>query len=79
MNVSSQGRRPRLNVGLIGCGRLGRVYARDLSTRLAETRLTAVADANMQLAASIAEEFDVPSSYGSARELLADPGVDAAG
>jgi len=78
MNESSQGRRPRLNVGLIGCGRLGRVYARDLSSRIAETRLTAVADANMQLAAAIADEFDAARSYGSARELLADPGIDAA-
>ncbi|HVD94005.1 MAG TPA: Gfo/Idh/MocA family oxidoreductase [Vicinamibacterales bacterium] len=77
MSESPQGRRPRLNVGLIGCGRLGRVYARDLSTRLAETRLTAVADANRQLAAAIADEFDVPASYGSATELLADPRVDA--
>ena len=34
----------KLNVGLIGLGRLGRVYARDLATRIACTRLVAVAD-----------------------------------
>ena len=34
----------KLNVGLIGLGRLGRIYARDLSTRIACTRLVAVAD-----------------------------------
>src|SRR5436189_95380 len=34
----------KLNIGLIGVGRLGRVYARDLSTRIASTRLTAIAD-----------------------------------
>ena len=77
MTSSSRGRRPRLKIGLIGLGRLGRVYARDLSTRLAETRLTAVADPNAELAASIAEEFDVPRSYTDARELMADPDVDA--
>lgn len=77
MTSPSHGRRPRLKIGLIGLGRLGRVYARDLSTRLAETRLTAVADANAELAASIAEEFDVPRSYTDARELMADPDVDA--
>lgn len=77
MTSSSRGRRPRLKIGLIGLGRLGRVYARDLSTRLAETRLTAVADPNAELAASIAEEFDVPRSYSDARELMADPDVDA--
>ena len=37
-------RKGRLAVGLIGVGRLGRVYARDLAGRIAETRLVAVAD-----------------------------------
>ena len=36
--------RTKLNVGLIGLGRLGRVYARDLATRIPCTRLTAIAD-----------------------------------
>jgi predicted dehydrogenase len=34
----------KLNIGLIGVGRLGRVYARDLWSRIACTRLTAIAD-----------------------------------
>ena len=37
-------RRARLGVGLIGLGRLGKVYARDLATRIPETHLAAVAD-----------------------------------
>jgi inositol 2-dehydrogenase len=67
----------KLNVGLIGLGRLGKVYARDLSSRLAETRLTAVADVNAALAAEVASEFEVPKSYDDPRDLLKDPGVDA--
>ena len=67
----------KLNVGLIGLGRLGKVYARDLSSRLAETRLAAVADVNAALAAEVASEFEVPKSYGDPRELLSDRGVDA--
>ena len=62
----------RLSVGLIGLGRLGRVYARDLSSRLAETRLVAVADTNGALAKEIAAEFDVPRAYDRPDELLAD-------
>jgi inositol 2-dehydrogenase len=77
MTEHAQARRARLRIGLVGLGRLGRVYARDLSSRLAETRLTAVADTNGSLAASIAEEFDVPRSYSSARDLVADRDVDA--
>jgi inositol 2-dehydrogenase len=69
--------RSRLNIGLIGLGRLGRVYARELSMRLAETRLTAVADIDRDLATRIAEEFGVPHAFGEPLELIADPGVDA--
>ena len=68
---------PRLNVGLIGCGRLGRVYARDLSSRIAETRLAAIADANGALAREVAADLDVPRAYDNAADLLHDPSVDA--
>jgi inositol 2-dehydrogenase len=67
----------RLNVGLIGLGRLGKVYARDLSSRLANTRLTAVADVDATAAQDVAATFDVPRSYTDPRELLADRNVDA--
>ena len=49
----------RLNIGLIGVGRLGRVYARDLAGRIPETRLVAVADPAGTLARDVAAEFDV--------------------
>ena len=61
----------RLNVGLIGVGRLGRVYARDLSARIAHTRLVAVADTNATLARDVAAEFDVPRWYGDPGTLSA--------
>lgn len=67
----------KLKVGLIGLGRLGRVYARDLSSRLAETELTAVADTNAELARNIAAEFEVPRSYAQPEALLGDRDVDA--
>ena len=67
----------RLNVGLIGLGRLGRVYARDLSSRIAQTRLVAVADTNGAVAREVASQFDVPRSYEEPSQLIADKGVDA--
>jgi inositol 2-dehydrogenase len=67
----------RLNVGLIGAGRLGRVYARDLAGRIPETRLVAVADPAGSLAKDIADEFDVPKSFTDAHDLMDDAGVDA--
>jgi scyllo-inositol 2-dehydrogenase (NAD+) len=67
----------RLNVGLIGLGRLGRVYARDLAGRIPETRLVAVADPLGNLAKEIAEEFDVPKSYRDPLSLIDDKSVEA--
>jgi inositol 2-dehydrogenase len=67
----------RLAVGLIGLGRLGRVYARDLSSRIAETKLVAVADPVGTLAQDIAAEFDVPHHHTDPIALVNDKTVDA--
>jgi scyllo-inositol 2-dehydrogenase (NAD+) len=69
--------RIRLKVGVVGVGRLGRVYVRDLAGRIPETTVVAVADTNRALADQIAAEFDVPKAYGSAQDLIADRDVDA--
>lgn len=62
---------------MIGLGRLGKVYVRDLAARIPETTVVAVADIDRRLANQIAEEFDVPKAYGSAQDLIADRNVDA--
>jgi inositol 2-dehydrogenase len=70
-------RKGRLAVGLIGVGRLGRVYARDLAGRIAETRLVAVADPVGTLAEEVAAEFDVPRHYTDPQALIDDAAVEA--
>ena len=67
----------RLAIGLIGAGRLGRVYARDLASRIAETRLVAVADPVEAVAKEVAAEFDVAKHYADPLALIDDPAVDA--
>lgn len=67
----------RLNVGVIGLGRLGRVYARDLAGRIPETRLVAVSDPLGNLAKEVAEEFDVPKAYSDPLAMIDDPAVEA--
>ncbi|MBA2595519.1 MAG: Gfo/Idh/MocA family oxidoreductase [Chloroflexia bacterium] len=67
----------RLNVGVIGVGRLGKVYVRDLAGRIPETRVVAVADPAAALAKQVAAEFDVPKSYTDPLALIDDPAVDA--
>ena len=67
----------RLAVGLIGAGRLGRVYARDLASRIPETKLVAIADTVESVAKEVASEFDVPKHYADPLALIDDPAVDA--
>lgn len=70
-------RKGRLAIGLIGVGRLGRVYARDLAGRIAETRLVAVADPVGTLAQEVAAEFEVPQHYTDPQALIDDAAVEA--
>jgi len=69
--------RAKLNVGLIGLGRLGRVYARDLATRIPCTRLTAVADVDAAAVETVAREFGVERSSTDPSAVFDDPSVDA--
>ena len=67
----------KLNVGLIGVGRLGRVYARDLSSRIGCIRLTAIADIDTKALETVSREFDVPHAFTDPDDLFHDPSVDA--
>lgn len=66
-----------LNVGVIGLGRMGRVYATNLAQRVPNARLVAVADSQSDLAEGVAREFGIPRWYRDHRELLDDKNVAA--
>jgi len=76
-SLTTMSTRPPLRVGLIGLGRLGRVYARDLARLIPETHLTAVADTLPDLASQVAEELCVAHAYADPLALLDDASVDA--
>jgi len=67
----------RLSLGLIGLGRMGRVYGGYLVNRVPNAQLVAVADRKPGLAESFAREYGVPKSYESHQDLLRDNAVDA--
>ena len=50
MTIDDKNNRTRLKVGVIGLGRLGKVYVRDLAARIPETTVVAVADIDRALA-----------------------------
>ena len=67
----------KINVGVVGLGRLGRVYASSLAHSVPNARLVAVADIRTQVAAAFADEFGVPHWYNNHNDLLANKDIDA--
>jgi scyllo-inositol 2-dehydrogenase (NAD+) len=67
----------KLKVGLVGLGRLGQVYARDLANRIPETRLVAVADPAPGLAEAAAQTYDVPHWSTDPFAMLEEASVEA--
>ena len=66
-----------LSVGLIGLGRMGRVYAANLAHRVPNARLRAVADVNPDVAKAVAAQYDIQHCYGDHRDLIGDKQIDA--
>lgn len=66
-----------LAVGLIGAGRIGRIHAENLATRIPHARLAAVADIDLAAARRIAAQYHVPLATADAADLLADPSLQA--
>src|SRR5690349_2638067 len=67
----------RLNIGLIGAGRIGRVHAANLRTRIPAANLQMVADVNEAAARQCAAEFGIPQAVGDYQAILADPEITA--
>lgn len=65
-----------LNIGVVGLGRLGGLYARHFATRIPGARLHAVTDARSAVAKQIAAETGA-KAFPNHHVLLADPALDA--
>jgi len=65
-----------VNVGVIGCGGMGRLHSRSLA-QLSDAKLVAAADANPASLEAYGAEFHPARQYTDYTELVRDPGVDA--
>ena len=62
----------KINVGVIGAGRIGQIHARNIKFRIPGAKLSAVADVNVEAARKVAAELEVPVVTGDYRLLLED-------
>jgi predicted dehydrogenase len=65
-----------LRLGILGCARIARQFARDVAASPA-VRVVAVASRDPATAAVFAADLGIPRHHGRYDDLLADPGVDA--
>ena len=66
-----------IRIGVIGLGRMGRLYARMLATQVSGVHLYAVAEVGGQARSQIMGELDIAHAFADAYELLALPELDA--
>lgn len=67
----------QVRVGLIGAGRIGRLHASNLTSRLPMAQLEAIADVDLEAAQTLAEKSDVGFVTEDYRELLERDDIDA--
>src|SRR5262245_64866588 len=66
----------KINVGLVGVGRLGKLYARYLAYQIPNSNLLAASDTD-PAAESIARELGVSKWYPNYQDLIDDKQIDA--
>jgi inositol 2-dehydrogenase len=67
----------KINLGVIGLGRMGQVYALHAAHQIEAARLVAIADARREVADAFAARIGGASTYTDVAALLAHPGLDA--
>ena len=67
----------KLQIGIIGAGRIGRVHAETLAFRLPEAQIAAITDIDREAAQSVAVRCNVSNLAASSAEIIADPQIEA--
>jgi myo-inositol 2-dehydrogenase / D-chiro-inositol 1-dehydrogenase len=66
-----------IRVGVIGAGRIGKIHAENLATRIPGAKVVAVADVNLVAAQELAEKLQIPHAHADYHKILEDPEIDA--
>jgi myo-inositol 2-dehydrogenase/D-chiro-inositol 1-dehydrogenase len=66
-----------LRMGLIGAGRIGKIHAHNIASRIPQAKIAAIADVNLKAAQQLAGELHVSNVYEDYRKIMGDPDIDA--
>ncbi len=66
----------KINVGLIGAGRIGRVHAKHLAWHIPEANLVAVADSFADAAQQLAAGLQIPAAFRDHRRIMDDDAIE---
>jgi len=66
-----------LRFGVIGAGRIGKIHAENLATRIPGAVVAAIADPILPAARETAERLHIPAAGADAQAILNDPEIDA--
>lgn len=69
--------RKKLNLALIGAGRIGKLHAETIAFRIPEATLAAITDVQRDAAEAVARRCAIPRVAADVNEILPDPGIDA--
>jgi myo-inositol 2-dehydrogenase/D-chiro-inositol 1-dehydrogenase len=67
----------KVNVGIIGAGRIGKLHAENLAYRAPEANIIAIADIFLEAAEKCAAAFQIPSAVKDYREIMENPDIEA--
>ena len=67
----------KINVGLIGAGRIGRLHAEHLSYRIPEANLVVVSDIAAEAAEKVASDFQISEAVTDHRRIMENEAVEA--
>ncbi len=67
----------RINIGLIGTGRIGRMHAEHLAYRIPEANLVAVSDIVKEAAEKVAGDFQISAAFADHRRIMDDEAIEA--
>ncbi|NLG99691.1 MAG: inositol 2-dehydrogenase [Chloroflexi bacterium] len=66
-----------VRVGIIGAGRIGKIHAHNLATKVPGAQVTVIADPIYEAACELAEQLHIPLATADYQEVINNPNVDA--